>query len=199
MGGPFVHAFQTSRRLFVELSAEQAVQQFVPDLTAIETLHPRSFVVTAPGNEHGFVSRHFAPGAGVPEDSVTGSTHSTLIPYWSRKLGKDRMTAFQCSPRGGRLSCELSGDRVRIVGQAVTYLCGSVVIPEGSYLEVPVKSGQESFHLVWSQVIEEADVQKRSIRFRPIHAFQPFQFLLRRGQRVSPIGLEHLTIPRGVG
>lgn len=134
IGGPFIHVFQTSRSWFVELPDEQAVQRFVPDLAAIEKLHPRSFVVTALGNEQDFVSRHFAPSAGVPEDAVTGSMHSTLVPYWSRKLGRDRMAAFQCSPRGGRLSCELAGDRVRVGGQAITYLRGSVVLPDGSYL-----------------------------------------------------------------
>lgn len=124
--GSSIAMFRTARHWFVELADEWSVRDFVPDLAKIATLHPLSFAITARGNEHDFVSRHFAPGAGVHEDSVTGSTHSALVPYWARKLGKDRLTAFQCSRRGGRLSCELDGDRVRIVGTAITYLNGTV-------------------------------------------------------------------------
>ncbi len=129
VAGSNVRISRTSRSWFVELADEEAVRGFRPDLSAIERLHPRSFVVTAAGRGHDFVSRHFAPGAGVPEDAVTGSTHSSLVPYWSRRLGKDRMTAFQCSRRGGELSCELAGDRVRLVGRAVTYLRGAAILP----------------------------------------------------------------------
>ncbi|OLP56285.1 phenazine biosynthesis protein PhzF family [Rhizobium rhizosphaerae] len=125
--GPGLAVFRTARHWFVELADERAVRDFMPDLAKIATLHPLSFAVTAQGNAHDFVSRNFAPGAGVPEDSVTGSTHSALVPYWAWKLGKDRLTAFQCSRRGGRLSCELDGDRVRIVGTAVPYLNGTVI------------------------------------------------------------------------
>ena len=60
---------------------------------------------------------------------MTGSTHSTLVPYWARKLGKDRLLALQCSRRAGRLLCELDGERVRIIGKAVTYLRGIAIVP----------------------------------------------------------------------
>lgn len=125
-GASIPTVFRTDRSWFVELADAQAVRDFVPDLRKIATLHPLSFVITAAGNEHDFVSRHFAPGAGVPEDSVTGSTHATLVPYWASKLGKNRLSAFQCSRRGGRLSCEVDGDVIRIVGTVVTYLEGAV-------------------------------------------------------------------------
>ncbi|OBZ93389.1 hypothetical protein ADU59_21215 [Pararhizobium polonicum] len=122
-------AFVTTRHWIVVLESEEAVRGFTPDLEKIAMLHPLSFVVTAEGERHDFVSRHFAPGAGVPEDSVTGSTHSTLVPYWARKLDKNRLSAFQCSRRGGHLECEFDGDRVRIIGKAVTYLKGTVQLP----------------------------------------------------------------------
>ena len=78
--------------------------------------------------QHDFVSRFFAPAQGVPEDPVTGSAHCTLIPYWSRRLGRTRLRAFQASPRGGELVCEDRGDRVRIAGRAARYLEGSIEV-----------------------------------------------------------------------
>lgn len=130
ISGPCLAVFRTARSWFVELSDEQAVRDFVPDMARIATLHPLSLAITARGNEHDFVSRHFAPGAGVPEDSVTGSTHSTLVPYWAQKLDKHRLAAFQCSRRGGRVVCELDGEHVRIVGKAVTYLRGEICVQD---------------------------------------------------------------------
>ena len=76
-----------------------------------------------------FVSRFFAPKAGVPEDPVTGSSHCTLIPYWAKRLGKTTLSARQISPRGGELRCELRGDRVLIGGAAVEYLQGEIQVP----------------------------------------------------------------------
>jgi predicted PhzF superfamily epimerase YddE/YHI9 len=84
--------------------------------------------VTAPGNDCDFVSRYFAPSVGVPEDSVTGSTHCGLIPYWAKRLGKANLHARQLSPRGGELFCEDRGDRVGIGGTAVTYVHGTMEI-----------------------------------------------------------------------
>jgi PhzF family phenazine biosynthesis protein len=128
LGTPNVAVFRSSRSWFVELSDEAAVRAFVPDLTLLAALHPLSFVVTARGDRYDFVSRHFAPGAGIPEDSVTGSTHAALAPYWSEKLGKGTLFAYQCSRRGGRLECELRDARVRIIGSAVTYLKGQIYV-----------------------------------------------------------------------
>ena len=85
-------------------------------------------IVTAPGRNCDFVSRFFAPKAGVPEDPVTGSAHCSLIPYWSDRLGKKALKAFQLSKRGGELFCRDLGDRVSIGGRAVAYLTGTIRI-----------------------------------------------------------------------
>jgi PhzF family phenazine biosynthesis protein len=102
------------------------VRTLAPDQAVLATLKPGRFIVTAPGDEAGldFVSRFFAPDAGIPEDPVTGSAHCVLTPYWAARLGKDRLFARQVSRRGGELWCTLAGDRVHIAGHAVTYLRG---------------------------------------------------------------------------
>jgi predicted PhzF superfamily epimerase YddE/YHI9 len=73
-----------------------------------------------------FVSRFFAPGAGVAEDPVTGSAHCTLVPYWADRLAKTTLEARQVSRRGGALRCTMAGDRVRMSGRAVVYLEGTI-------------------------------------------------------------------------
>lgn len=118
--------FRNSENIFAEFPDEHALRDFVPDLEAIARLGTTGLVITARGSEHDFVSRYFVPGGGIPEDPVTGSTHATLVPYWAEKLGRMKMVAFQASVRGGRLTCELSGDRVLIIGQAVTYMKASL-------------------------------------------------------------------------
>ena len=81
-----------------------------------------------PSEDADFVSRFFAPGVGIPEDPVTGSSHCTLIPYWARRLGRKTLRARQVSARGGELFCEDAGDRVKIGGRAVTYLAGEISV-----------------------------------------------------------------------
>lgn len=106
----------------------EQVASLAPDFAALATLD-RAVIVTAPGRgDVDFVSRFFAPSLGVDEDPVTGSAHCTLIPYWAGKLGKTRLDARQLSRRGGRLVCELRGDRVAIGGGAVLYLTGTIEI-----------------------------------------------------------------------
>lgn len=114
--------FRNFENIFVELPDEAAVRAFVPDLANIAKLGVQGLVITARGKAHDFVSRYFAPGAGIPEDPVTGSIHATLVPYWAQKLGKRRLSAFQASARGGHLLCELAGERVLITGKAVTFM-----------------------------------------------------------------------------
>jgi PhzF family phenazine biosynthesis protein len=98
-----------------------------PDLIALAEIDCWGVIVTAPGDgDADFVSRFFAPAQGVPEDPVTGSAHTTLVPYWTNRLGKTELTARQLSRRGGLLHCALRGDRVDIAGQAVTYLSGQM-------------------------------------------------------------------------
>ena len=92
----------------------------------IASLAAFAVIVSAPGDAVDFVSRFFAPGAGIPEDPVTGSSHCTLAPYWAARLGKNQLTAKQLSARGGDLPCELHGDRVVIAGQVVEYLRGEI-------------------------------------------------------------------------
>jgi predicted PhzF superfamily epimerase YddE/YHI9 len=118
-----------ARDYFVVFSTDDDVRSLQPDFAALGMLDAK-VIVTAPGVDCDFVSRFFAPTAGVPEDPVSGSTHCTLIPYWSDQLDKTKLFARQVSPRGGELFCELSGDRVRIGGRAVLYLRGEIEIGE---------------------------------------------------------------------
>jgi PhzF family phenazine biosynthesis protein len=107
-------------------ASESEIQHMEPDFGLLAQVGGRGVIVTAPGNEVDFVSRFFAPQTGVNEDPVTGSAHTSLTPYWSRVLGKKRLTARQLSSRGGELICEDRGDRVEISGHAVTYLKGKI-------------------------------------------------------------------------
>ena len=123
-----VSATMRSRDLMVLLETEEEVGSLRPDIPALATLPDFGIIVTAPGNEIDFVSRFFAPGAGIPEDPVTGSAHCTLIPYWSSRLGKKTLRARQLSKRGGELFCEDRGPRVAIAGQAFTYSHGHLSV-----------------------------------------------------------------------
>lgn len=116
-----------SRDLLLLVDSEEQVQNLRPDLGLVAQL-PDCFalIVTAKGDKADFVSRFFAPDAGIPEDPVTGSSHSTLIPFWAGRLQKQKMTARQLSKRGGTLYCEHDGDRVKIAGRAVLYLQGEI-------------------------------------------------------------------------
>jgi len=109
---------------FLELEDEAAVRKLDPDLGAIARVSARGVIVTARADKgkYDFVSRFFAPQSGVPEDPVTGSAHCALAPYWSARLGKKELMAFQASTRGGEIRLRLEGDRVRLGGQAVTVL-----------------------------------------------------------------------------
>jgi len=106
--------------------SEETIQRFQPDISLLLSTNARGIMVTAKGNEVDFVSRFFAPAVGVNEDPVTGSAHTTLIPFWSKRLNKTEMTALQLSERGGQLWCTHNGDRVLIAGKAATYLRGEI-------------------------------------------------------------------------
>ena len=99
-----------------------------PDFRMLAEVDARGVIVSAPGNEVDFVSRWFGPNTGIDEDPVTGSAHTSLTPYWSKVLGKTRLTAKQISKRGGDLVCEYLGDRVKISGHAALYLVGEIEI-----------------------------------------------------------------------
>lgn len=115
------------RDLLVELNKEEDVQNARPDFTMLKKMG-LEVMITAPGKEVDFVSRFFAPAAGIDEDPVTGSAHSQLIPFWSEKTGKKVMQAKQLSRRGGGIYCEQNGDRVIMGGQCVFYMKGEVTI-----------------------------------------------------------------------
>jgi PhzF family phenazine biosynthesis protein len=104
------------------------VRALRPDHAVLARVVPGRMIVTAPGDDCDFVSRFFAPDAGIAEDPVTGSAHCTLTPYWAGRLGKSQLHARQVSARGGELWCELRGDRVGIAGRAVTYLRGHLAV-----------------------------------------------------------------------
>lgn len=113
-----------SRDLLVELEDEAAVKNCDPDFTLMKKYFDK-LIITAKGDSVDFVSRFFAPAAGVNEDPVTGSAHSQLIPYWSEKLGKKKMHALQLSQRGGELWVEqVNEERVTMSGQCVFYMKG---------------------------------------------------------------------------
>jgi len=114
----------------VVIHPEEKVLKLNPDFYLLAGLEGRGVIVTAQGKEVDFVSRFFAPGIGIPEDPVTGSAHTTMIPYWSKRLKKKKMSARQLSARGGTLVCEDHGDRVRIGGEAQLYLKGEIFIHE---------------------------------------------------------------------
>ncbi|MBB1283805.1 PhzF family phenazine biosynthesis protein [Flavisolibacter sp. BT320] len=117
-----------SRDYFVVLPNEEAVQNVEPDYTLMRELDTIGVIVTAKGHEADVVSRCFYPGAGIPEDPVTGSAHCNIVPYWSEKLGKTKLFCRQLSPRGGDLQCELAGDRVLMSGKCVLFLQGEILL-----------------------------------------------------------------------
>ncbi len=125
-------AAMLARDLMVVLESEAEVKAFVPDYAAIQRLDAFALIVTSCGEEVDFVSRFFAPRAGVPEDPVTGSAHCTLIPYWANRLSKSNLSALQLSNRGGELTCELRGDRVLIGGKVVQYMRGEISVGAAS-------------------------------------------------------------------
>jgi PhzF family phenazine biosynthesis protein len=118
-----------SRDYLAVFDSEAEVRALAPDMALLRGLDRKAVTVTAPGTGGvDFVSRFFAPGYGIDEDPVTGSSHTWLIPYWSRRLGKKRLQARQVSARGGALVCDDLGDRVAIGGRAASYLEGTIRI-----------------------------------------------------------------------
>lgn len=127
LGKTPVEAYEAEDYLAV-FSSEEEILALKPDMAALKRIDHRGIMVTAPGKDSDFVSRFFAPKIGIDEDPVTGSSHCTLIPYWSRRLGKRELYARQISRRGGELFCTDRGERVSIAGCAVKYLEGFIEI-----------------------------------------------------------------------
>ncbi|WP_224483453.1 PhzF family phenazine biosynthesis protein [Robertkochia aurantiaca] len=118
---------KTDYMLVFESQAD--IENIVYDLMQIKAIEARGIIITAPGEESDFVSRFFAPQSGVDEDPVTGSAHTSLTPYWTERLGKEKLTAIQLSERKGHLQCRLADDRVEISGEAQIYMEGFIHLP----------------------------------------------------------------------
>jgi len=125
---PILYAGRNRMDYIVEVKDEDIIKTLKPDFEIIKRLNTRGVIVTcrSANPEYDFVSRFFAPGAGIPEDPVTGSAHCCLGPYWKKRLGKDKLTAYQASKRGGVLKVTINGDRVYIGGKAVTVFCAAL-------------------------------------------------------------------------
>lgn len=117
-----------SRDLMVVYDSEEDIRELEPNMEELKKVDAFGIIVTAKGREADFVSRYFAPLCGVPEDPVTGSAHCTLVPYWSKILGKKKMIAEQLSQRGGILKCEELGDKVIIGGKARLFFKGEIFL-----------------------------------------------------------------------
>lgn len=122
---------QGIQELLAILPEEAAVRACRPDFAAVAKLPGLGLLISAPGAQHAFVSRYFAPGIGIDEDPVTGSTHCILVPYWAERLDKAELRAYQCSARGGELHCRLEGERVKIAGRALLLASGRLFLREG--------------------------------------------------------------------
>jgi PhzF family phenazine biosynthesis protein len=109
---------------------QDQIAEMRPDFQALHAVEARGIIVTAPGKEASFVSRFFAPRCGIAEDAVTGSAHTTLIPFWAKQTGCNELTAHQLSARGGILFCRYLGARCQIGGMARTFLTGTIAIED---------------------------------------------------------------------
>ena len=129
LGAAPSEVLDSSRNYIAVYDDADAVRALAPDMAAIARLDRAGVVVTAPG-DGGFdlVSRYFAPALGVPEDPVTGSAHCSLAPWWSARLGKTTLRAWQASPRGGEVVCRVAGDRVELEGTCVFFLEGTAEV-----------------------------------------------------------------------
>lgn len=107
---------------------QQQIEALNPDFRLLSSLQARGVICTAPGNKVDFVSRFFAPSIDIDEDPVTGSAHTTLTPYWAKRLNRNEFIALQLSARGGELFCRMDGNRVRISGNAVIVIEGQLML-----------------------------------------------------------------------
>ena len=114
--------------LFAVYESEETIKNINPNFELVSKLKGQGLIISSTSNDCDFVSRYFCPKYGINEDPVTGSAHTTLIPYWSKKLDKSILIANQVSKRGGELFCSSSDDRVLIGGNAVLYMKGTIEI-----------------------------------------------------------------------
>jgi len=129
LGAPLKYVGKNQFDYLVEVADEKTLRELRPRHRLLRELPVRGVIVTAWGSgEFDFVSRFFAPGSGIDEDPVTGSAHCALAPYWAARLGKNEMTGYQASARGGVVKVKVEGDRVVLMGQAVTVLRGELLV-----------------------------------------------------------------------
>jgi PhzF family phenazine biosynthesis protein len=117
-----------SRDILVIYENQQDIENIKPNFGILEKVETFGIIISAKGKDCDFVSRFFAPRAGINEDPVTGSAHTTLIPYWATKLNKNKLEATQLSERKGKLICEYLGKRVKIAGSAKLFMKGEIFI-----------------------------------------------------------------------
>jgi predicted PhzF superfamily epimerase YddE/YHI9 len=110
------------------LDSEHQVRALRPDFRGLAALGDDQFICTAPGSATDVVSRVFVPGAGIDEDSVTGSAHAVLAPFWAARLGRSSFTAHQASARGGDLACRLDGEQAWLGGHCTTVIEGTFYV-----------------------------------------------------------------------
>ncbi len=123
-----LEAYKGGSDIMLVFENEKTIKEMIPSLNKISQIQARGVTVTAKGDSCDFVSRFFGPQSGINEDPVTGSTHTYLTPYWSKKLNKDSMVAIQLSERGGTLNCKQKGKRIKITGNAMLYLAGEITV-----------------------------------------------------------------------
>lgn len=128
IGAEPIEYYETFEDILMVFDHQNQVGQIKPDFAHLAGITKRGVIVTSPGMQSDFVSRFFAPAVGISEDPVTGSAHTALAPYWSKKLKKKNLTAFQLSKRGGKLKCYYLGERTEISGKAVFYLEGVITV-----------------------------------------------------------------------
>jgi len=124
-----VEAYKGRSDYMLVFDSEAVIASLVPDLAAVgRAREARGIIATAAGAGVDFVSRFFAPQSGIAEDPVTGSAHTTLVPYWASRLAKSQLVAMQLSARRGFLQCRDLGERVEISGVAKTYMEGRLMV-----------------------------------------------------------------------
>jgi PhzF family phenazine biosynthesis protein len=128
-GNPLETQFHEGRYHVLRYANADEVLALKPDLKALAALGNAQFICTAPGTDTDVLSRVFVPGGGVDEDSVTGSAHAVLTPFWAQQLNRNHFTAYQASQRGGYVNCRLDGDRAWLGGKCVTVVEGVFRLP----------------------------------------------------------------------
>ncbi len=128
---PITELHAARDRYLCVVNSVDDVHNAKPDFQAMAALPLPGVIVTAKGYApFDFTSRYFAPAKGVTEDPVTGASHCVLVPFWSRRIGRSELSAYQASERGGRVDCELRGDRVLLGGRAILYMQGHIIVDD---------------------------------------------------------------------